>query len=82
MNTNILQLRQEQLDLPFEYFRGAHALEGGRELVTEHEGRYFMVPTDIAIQLNENPLTMLYNTLLQMSKIAGFTHLMLIYKDV
>lgn len=79
MGLNILQLRQKQLDLPFEFFRNMHIPEDtSKVLVTEHEGRYFIVPTYLVIQGHEE-IIFLYNTLLQMAKAKGFTHLMLIY---
>ena len=78
---NILQLRQEQLALPFEYFKGMHVLgKEDKPVVTDHQDRYLIVPTDMYIQDQSDGVpTNLYNAFLQMSKAKGFTHLMLIY---
>lgn len=76
---NILQLRQEQIpDLPFTFYRGLVLVSNDAPLVTDHEGRYLMVPTQMYIGGDDN-ITYLYNAILKMAQMKGFTHLMLIY---
>lgn len=75
----ILQLRQSQMpDLPFTFYRGLGFVDNGKEAVTDHEGRYLMVPTHMVIG-GENDIIYLYNAVLRMAQAKGFTHLMLIY---
>lgn len=73
----ILQLRQSQIpDLPFEIGRGFGTAEFK---ITDHEGRYLMVPTNIMLAEGGGELFELYNAMIAMSRMRGFTHLMLIY---
>lgn len=77
MDTKILQLRQEQIDIDFKSFKGLNVSGTGTPIGKEVEDRYIIIPTDIAIlgvPGYEN-----HNTLLQIAKAKGFTYLMLMY---
>lgn len=78
--TNILQLRQEQLpELPFTFYRGLVVPGTTESLVTDHEDRYLMVPTQMIIADEQGQDNTVFNVFLGMARVAGFTHLMLIY---
>lgn len=72
----ILQLRQSQIPgLPFIMGRG---YEAGEVKITDHEGRYLIAPTEIFLR-EDNELLAMFNAMLGMARLKGFTHLMLIY---
>lgn len=77
---NILQLRQSQLPgLPFIYYKELGYLDKrDSPVAVEKEGRYLIVPTSIKIAVKYE-LDMIANSLLEIAKLKGFTHLMLMY---
>lgn len=77
----LLQLRQHQLpDLPFKFFGNLQQVEG-KNLCTEREDRYVIVPTDLSVldSMMGEEMTYKYNVLIQMAKAKGFSYLMLMY---
>lgn len=77
---NILQIRQSQLPgLPFAYYKQLGFLDKRDfPVAVEKEGRYLIVPTTIKIAI-QYELDMIANSLLEIAKFKGFTHLMLMY---
>lgn len=77
----LLQLRQSQLpDLPFKFFGNLQQVEG-KNLCTEREDRYVIVPTDLSVldSMMGEEMTYKYNVLIQIARAKGFSYLMLMY---
>lgn len=77
----ILQLKQEQIPhLPFDLARG-YGINGTNVKVTDHEDRYLMIPMQIRLMEDGTEVVGIYNIMIAMAAMKGFTHLMLIYAN-